>query len=103
MTDKHQDLSRLHAALGYRRLSRTWAKLEIVFGLTAAGIGLLLGQWLFARPTAEVSWGLVAAALLLFVLGGYLALAGSRSHLYQTGNELAAYVVGEMSRLQHKG
>ena len=31
--------------LGYKPLNRTWAKLEILFGLTAAGIGLLLGNW----------------------------------------------------------
>jgi hypothetical protein len=40
----------------------------------------------------EASWLQAAAGLILFVLGGYLALAGHRSHLYQSSNELTAYL-----------
>lgn len=97
--DMDQRLARLHAELGLKRLNRTWAKLEIVLGLAAAGAGLLLGDWAVSRAT-EVEWGHAAAGLALFTLGWYLALAGSRSHLYQSHNELIAYVVDELHRLQ---
>jgi hypothetical protein len=97
MTDKPQALSELHSALGYKRLNRVWAKVEILFGLSAAGGGLLLGDWSLARNGAEVEWTLVAVGLTLFVLGGYLAMAGHRSHLYQSGNERTAYLA-EMIR-----
>lgn len=72
--------------LGYKPLNRTWAKLEILFGLTAAGSGLLLGNW---APHAEAERlpVLLGGALALFVLGSYLAMAGQRSHLYQSLNE----------------
>ena len=33
------------------------------------------------------------ATVVLFVLGGYLAMAGNRSHLYQSNNLLAAWIV----------
>jgi hypothetical protein len=36
---------------------------------------------------------------VLFILGGYLALAGHRSHIYQSNNELAAYLAGEIRTL----
>jgi hypothetical protein len=94
MFDHKHALVDLHAKLGYKRLNRTWAKLEIVFGLSAAGAGLFLGDWTLTRNTADVQWALVGAALALFVLGSYLALAGHRSHLYQSGNERTAYSSG---------
>jgi hypothetical protein len=80
----------LHAALGHRRLSRAWAKIEILLGLSAAGSGIFLGGWSLGRP--EIPWPFVAGGLALFVLGGYLAMAGHRSHIYQSNNELAAYL-----------
>ncbi|HEV3497695.1 MAG TPA: hypothetical protein VHA34_15225, partial [Actinomycetes bacterium] len=76
MTEHEQALADLHARLGYRRLSPGWAKAEIFLGLLAAGAGLLLGQWGLSRPAADVPWVLAAGGLALFVLGGYLALAG---------------------------
>jgi len=93
MAVEHPELAPLRARLGYKRLNRTWAKLEVLLGLTAAGIGLLLGDWALAPAITEVAWGTVAAALVLFVLGGYLALAGHRSHLYQSSSELTAYAI----------
>jgi hypothetical protein len=98
MTDHEQALAELHARLGYRRLSGGWAKVEVLLGLLAAGVGLFLGQWALSRPAPDVPWGLVAGGLALFVLGGYLALAGQRSHLYRAANERAAYVVAEVRR-----
>lgn len=88
--DREKALARLHADLGLKRLNRPWAKLEILGGLAAAGLGLLLGVWAVVHDREP--WLLAGAGLLLFVLGGYLALAGSRSHVYQSNNELAAYL-----------
>ncbi len=90
----------LHARLGYKPLKRPWAKLEILLGLAAAGVGLLLGDWALARETSEMIWQSAAAALALFILGGYLALAGHRSHLYQSNNELTAYLSAKMDDLR---
>jgi hypothetical protein len=89
----------LHAALGYKRLDPAWAKIEIFLGLVGGGGGLLLGVWAVSRPT-ETEWLFALVGLLLFVLGGYLALAGHRSHLYQSNNQLTAFVIGEIRRLR---
>jgi hypothetical protein len=94
MTDLERSLTDLHASLGYRRLSPTWAKLEILFGLSAAGVGL----WGLTRPEGHV----VGACLALFVLGGYLALAGHRSHLYRSMNDRTAYLAARLDSLQDK-
>jgi hypothetical protein len=103
MSEPKRALQDLHSHLGYRTLSRTWAKAEIVLGLSAAGAGLFLGDWLLTRPAADFSWELLLAALALVVLGGYLALAGHRSHLYQSQNELTAYLTEELRRWNEKG
>jgi hypothetical protein len=95
MTDRRRALAELHARLGYQRLSPGWAKAEILLGLLAAGLGLFLGQWALSRPDPSVPWGLACAGLALFVLGGYLALAGHRSHLYRSANDLAALLLDE--------
>ena len=79
----------MHAKLGHKRLNRTFAKLEILLGLSAVSAGLWLGT------------GLLTSAL--FVLGGYLVLAGHRSHIYQSNNELAAYLAGEIRSLKGNG
>jgi hypothetical protein len=99
MMDKDRALSHLRETLGHKPLARPWAKAEILLGLLAAGLGILLGDWAFGRA-GESPWPLAAAGLLLFVLGGYLALAGHRSHLYQSNNELAAYLAEEIRSLR---
>jgi hypothetical protein len=86
----------LHRRLGYRKLSRGWAKAEILLGLCAAGAGMLLG---IAVP--GFGWEPLAA-LALFVLGGYLALAGHRSHLYQSAGEQFVVLVEEIRKLDKK-
>jgi hypothetical protein len=103
MTTSREHLPDFLARRGYKPLSRTWAKVEILIGLFAAGCGLLLGDWVVARSAAEMDWLLAAAALALFVLGGYLALAGHRSHLYQSNNELTACLIDEIRRLKDRG
>jgi hypothetical protein len=90
MSAPRPDLSDLHARLGYRRLNRTWAKAEILAGLGAAGAGLLAGAWAVSRTAVDAA--VAAGGWGLFVLGSYLALAGHRSHLYQSGNERTAYL-----------
>ena len=91
-------LAELHAALGHKPLSRVWAKAEIILGLTAAGAGLLLGDWALTREALADALPQAACGLVLFVLGGYLAMAGHRSHLYQSNNKLIAYLVEEFHR-----
>jgi hypothetical protein len=118
MNDTEQIRSQLLAQMGYKSLSRTWAKIEIFICLGAAGVGMLLSQWAISRlfmdipapATAEIRVGSVIVGissltigLVLFMLGGYLTLAGHRSHLYQSQNELTAYLVREFRRLQEKG
>jgi hypothetical protein len=85
-------LAALHRDLGLRRLNAVWAKLEIFLGLTSAACGLLLGIWAIQRLSLEAAWQWLAASVALQVLGVYLALAGHRSHLYQSQNKLTAYV-----------
>ena len=101
MSDHRGAADDLHARLGYRPLSRTWAKAEILLGLTAFGVGQLLGPWALAR--GGEAWGLAAAALALVVLGGYLTLAGHRSHLYQSANEQTALLLEELRRTRQGG
>jgi hypothetical protein len=91
----------LHTRLGYKRLSRTWAKAELFLGLAAAGAGLFLGVWAVTRT--ESAWEFAIGGWVLFVLGSYLTLAGHRSHLYQSGNERAAYLAEEIRRLKGEG
>jgi hypothetical protein len=102
VTDKESRLVVLLAALGHKPLSRAWAKAELLLGLSAAGVGLLLGTWAVSRP-AEVDWPFAALGVALFVLGSYLAMAGHRSHLYQSNNELAALLWERLRRLEGKG
>ena len=82
-------VQRAYAGMGLKPLSAVWAKCEIILGLgaAAAGIRLLAGEGLLA-----------AAGGALFVLGGYIALAGSRSHLYQSQNRQTAYLLQILSQ-----
>jgi hypothetical protein len=100
MAEEHKAIEEVRATLGYKHLSRVWAKLEILFGLGAAGVGMLVGGWAVTRPAVQLSW--VGAALVLFMLGWYLALAGTRSHLYRSMNELTALVVEEIRRTREE-
>src|SRR5438270_35565 len=100
MTDREKALDDVRAALGYKHLSRAWAKLEIFFGLGAAGIGMLVGGWAVSRTTVQLPWA--GAALLLFILGWYLALAGTRSHFYRSLNDLTALIVDEVRKMESR-
>ena len=73
-------------AAGLKALNPLWARAEILLGLSAAGAGLKI------LPLAGAAgW----AGVALFALGGYLAMAGHRSHLYQSQNRMAAYLLQE--------
>jgi hypothetical protein len=102
MTERPGALDDLHARLGYKPLNPTWAKLEIFFGLAAAGVGLFLGDWAVARAP-DALWVPAAGALALFVLGSYLALAGHRSHLYRSANDLTAFLAERIAPPNDKG
>jgi hypothetical protein len=98
-TPRDHLLDEVHDRLGYQRRGLTWAKIEIALGLFAAGIGILLGGWAVHQSPAELSWGTAALGVVLFVLGGYLTLAGHRSHLYRAGVERVTLLVEEIRRV----
>jgi hypothetical protein len=102
VSDPEREKTDLQSRLGYKQLSRTWAKIEIMLGLTAAGVGIFVGVWGMNRQGIEENWTYVVTSLILFVLGGYLAMAGNRSHLYQTSNEQIGYLAEKIDRLQKK-
>lgn len=90
-------LDRLHRDLGLKRLNPLWAKLEIALGLVAIGVGVVSAVRGTPHPDDLVwTWG---GPVALIALGGYLALAGHRSHLYQSNNRLAAHLA-ELVRSQ---
>jgi hypothetical protein len=82
---------------------RTWAKTEIFLGLIVAGLGLLIGFRQAGATQNEINWPLVIGGLGLFVLGGYLAMAGHRSHLYRWNNRNTVTLIDEIRRLHPKG
>ncbi len=88
------ELARLHREVGWSPLGKWWAKLEILLGLTGVGVALVAAIRLGHQPEREVPEWAWLGPVLLVVLGGYLALAGHRSHLYQSSNRLAAYLAG---------
>ncbi|HEY1187319.1 MAG TPA: hypothetical protein VGE74_06655 [Gemmata sp.] len=96
-----EQFDRLHRDLNLKRLNPLWAKAEIVLGLVAVAAGLLIGMKLATRPEPAAPVGAWLGPALLIVLGGYLALAGHRSHLYQSNNRLASYLA-HLIRTQQK-
>src|SRR5260370_9265889 len=94
MTEDNKTLDDVRAALGYKHLSRFWAKAEILFGLVAAGVGMLLGFWAVKGQAVQLPWA--GAALLLFMFGWYLALAGTRTHVYRSLSNLTPLLVEEI-------
>jgi hypothetical protein len=96
-------LERLQRDLGLKRLSHGWAKVEILVGLIGATVGLFGGIRLAVQEIgtgSEPVWTAWLSLGALVVLGTYLALAGHRSHLYQSNNQLTAYLA-ELVRQHH--
>ncbi|WP_439631815.1 hypothetical protein [Gemmata sp.] len=96
--DAHDGLLR---DLGLKRLRPVWAKFEIFFGLGAVGGSVFGGLYLAAN--ANPSGWLWPCLTVVFTLGGYLALAGHRSHLYQSSNRLAAHLADLIRKPPHAG
>ena len=94
-------LDRLHRDLGLNRHNPLWAKVEILLGLFAVACGLVGGMKLAVQPEAQVPDWAWLAPVLLVTLGGYLALAGHRSHLYRSNNRLVAHLT-ELIRSQQQ-
>jgi hypothetical protein len=90
--------SRLYEELGLKRLNPLWAKIEILLGLAAVSGGHLCGVFAIVHLESAPLWAMIAASLLLQSLGGYLALAGHRSHVYQSNNKLAAWLAAQITR-----
>jgi hypothetical protein len=88
------DLAKLHADLNHQWLNPWWAKAEILLGLLGVGTSVVTAAVLARRPESEVPEWAWLGPILLIALGGYLALAGHRSHLYLSNNRLAAYLAG---------
>jgi len=79
-------LARVYAALGRAPTSLAWAKAELLLGLSAAGVAITIAS----------SSPILAAPL--FALGGYLALAGHRSHLYDAMSRQTALSWRELGK-----
>ncbi len=90
-TDVDRSLTQLHGSLGRKKLNKTWAKVEIAGGLVAVAVAIATIARTVAEPLAD-AFPLIGAAVILFAMGGYLAMAGHRSHLYQSHDRTAAYL-----------
>jgi hypothetical protein len=76
-----------------------WPKVEIFLGLAAGHVGLAIGARAVLHPsTWPLPWMEGAFSFLLFVLGGYLAMAGHRSHLYIFQVRTTAILLQEMRK-----
>jgi hypothetical protein len=102
LIDRDSALMRLHRDLGLKPLTKRFARLEIFLGLLVVSIGLLAISRASFQPL-EIESGVIAAGVILTVLGGYLALAGQRSLLYQSNNMLVAYLAELIRRSNDKG
>ena len=85
------ELERLRSATGFKPLNPVWAKLEIPLGLAAMAASMVVALKFAREPESSVPEFAWLGPVALFTLGGYLAFAGHRSHLYQSANVLAAY------------
>jgi hypothetical protein len=89
--------NRLYEDLGFKCLSPAWAKAEILLGLAAVSAGHLCGVYAIVHLGGQQFWAFVTASLLLQSLGGYLGLAGHRSHVYQSQNKLAVWLAKRLA------
>jgi len=94
MIDIENALAELHSALGMKKLNPAWAKIEIFLGLAAAAAGLMVAL----QTSVEIDSVRIIVSMALMVVGTYLAMAGHRSHLYQSNNKLAAYLAERISK-----
>lgn len=85
------------------RFGGWFAKVEVFLGLFAASAGLFLSHWAMGKTISEFDPLLAVIALFLFVFGGYLALAGQRSHMYRSVMESEKSLREMIQRLHKKG
>jgi hypothetical protein len=98
MIDTETSLTKLHSALGMKKLNPVWAKMEIFLGLAAAAAGLMVAIRVLSSASVEIDWVRIIVSTALMVFGVYLAMAGHRSHLYPSNNKLAAYLADRISK-----
>lgn len=79
--------------MGLKPLNKWWAKAEIVLGLFCVWLAMNFRLIHEFTERNDSAW-LVSAGL--FILGGYLAMAGSRSHLYQSANRQIEFLWREL-------
>jgi len=97
-------LDQLYRDVGFRPLSHWWGRVEMLLGLLAMAGGafgmILVAPDVIATLSPEIKIQLdfqfpylvLAGSFGLFVLGGYLTLAGHRRHLYESADRLTAYL-----------
>lgn len=97
MSTQQEELRKLHESIGWNRLYPWWAKIEIMLGLAAVSVGVVAT----ARGIApeNIYWSLIVSGCALITSGGYLAMAGHRSHLYQSNNQLTAYLIARVQSM----
>ena len=64
--------------------------------------GVVMPYFFASVTTSSFHWDQSVVGLVLFVLGGYLVLAGHRSHLYQSDNEHLLLLIQEIRQLKGK-
>ena len=99
MIDTETSLAELHSALGMKKLNPVWAKMEIFLGLSAAAVRMMVAIRVLSSASVEIDWVRIIVSMALMVFGAYLAMAGHRSHLYQSNNTLAAYLAERISKI----
>lgn len=99
MIDTETSLAELHSALGMKKLNPVWAKMEIFLGLSAAAVRMMVAIRVLSSASVEIDWVRIIVSMALMVFGAYLAMAGHRSHLYQSNNKLAAYLAERISKI----
>jgi hypothetical protein len=97
-------LNRLYDDLGFQPLSHWWGRVEMVlglFGMAAGTFGMILISTEILRQTAyqplvkedfSFPYLPMIGSFMLFILGGYLTLAGHRRHVYESADRLTAYL-----------
>ena len=101
-TRSPESLDRLYRDLGFEPLSHWWGRGEMFIGLLGMATSVCVMLFLAvealhnAAPKDTIAdrfiGGAALGAVFLFALGGYLALAGHRRHIYESNDRLTAYL-----------
>ena len=96
-----KQMADLHDTLKMKKLNPIWAKAEIILGLAAATAGFLISVRMLLSGSEISEWTFVFGGSAMMILGLYLAMAGHRSHIYQSNNRLTAYLAECIKREPH--